>query len=81
MTGDYSPAASSKGKIRPWVIKYVFLFKTSQLIEELEKRGVKIGVATSVRKELWDRTEIYPEQRNKELILNDDQRKYLEMFA
>jgi len=81
MTGDYSPATSSKGKMRPWIIKYVFLFKTSQLIEELERRGVKIGVTTSVRKELWERAEIYPEQRNKELILADDQRKYLAMLG
>ena len=81
MTGDYKPPTSSKGETRPWVIKYVFLFKTSQLIEELEKRGIKIGIATSVRKELWEQAEIYPEQRNKELILKDDQKKYLAMFA
>ena len=60
---------------------YVYLFNAKKLIEELKRAGVKIGVATSVRKKLWDEAEIYPEQRNKELILTGKQRELLRLFS
>ena len=63
MTGEHSPPKSSKGKERPWVILYVYLFNAKKLIEELKRAGVKMGVATSVRKKLWDEAEIYPEHK------------------
>ena len=81
MTGEHSPPESSKGMERPWVILYVYLFNAKKLIEELKRAGVKIGVATSVRKKLWDEAEIYPEQRNKELILTGKQRELLRLFS
>jgi len=80
MTGDYRSPASSRGVERPWIIKYVYLFKISELVKDLEARGVKIGIATSVRKELWERAEIYPKQRNKKLILTEEQRRLLALY-
>jgi len=50
------------------------------LIKKLEERDLKIGIATSVRKKFWEDAEIYPRQRNKELILTEEQRKLLDMF-
>jgi len=81
MTGEYSPPESSKGKERPWVISYVYLFNAKKLIEELEKAGVRIGVATSIRKKFWDEAEIYPVQKNKELVLTEKQRELLGLFS
>lgn len=81
MTGEHSPPESSRGKERPWVISYVYLFNAKKLIEELKRAGVRIGVATSIRKKFWDKAEIYPEQRSKELILTEKQRELLRLFS
>jgi len=43
-------------------------------------RGVKIGVATSVRRSLWDKAEVYPAQQNRELVLTEEQRDMLALF-
>ena len=40
-----------QARIRPWVVESVFLFDSVRLLTQLQARGVKIGVATSVRKE------------------------------
>jgi hypothetical protein len=42
---------------------------------------VKIGIATSVRKHLWQAAMIYPEQVNPALILSEEQRVALALFA
>jgi hypothetical protein len=52
LTGTKSVASSSRGKTRPWTIESIFLFDSKELHSTLEKRGVKIGTATSVRKEI-----------------------------
>ena len=81
MSGPKSAATSSRGAIRPWIISYVFLFDAARLVQELRSRGVKIGIATSVRKELWDKAEIYPAQRNTKIMLSEEQKKLLALFA
>jgi len=81
MTGEHSQPKSSKGERRPWIISYVYLFNAKKLIEELKREGVKIGIATSVKKKFWDEAEIYPEQRNRELILTERQRELLKLFS
>jgi len=81
MTGPRSQPVTSKGTVRPIVISNVYLFNMKKLLGELKKRGVKIGVATSIAKEYWDEAEFYSSQTNKELILNVDQRRYLEYFS
>ena len=43
-------------------------------------RGVKIGVATSVRQYLWDEAEVYPTPKNARLMLSEEQREFLAHF-
>ena len=80
LTGPDGAVESSKGKTRPLVISQVFLFNMWRLIPELKERGVKIGIATSVRKQSWESAMIYPVQRNSDLVLHQKQIKQLSMF-
>ena len=73
MTGPKAKAMSSRGGIRPWVINYVFLFNAAELMIELKARGVKIGVATSVRQHKWQAAEIYPNKRSMVYRMTDEQ--------
>ncbi len=73
MTGPKGQAVSSRGGIRPWLINYVFLFNAAELETELNARGVKIGVASSVRKHEWQAAEIYPNKRSMVYRLSDEQ--------
>lgn len=68
LTGEKSKAMSSKGQTRPFVISSVFLFDGEELIKQLEKNNVKIGVATSVKSYLWEAARIYPVQIESEII-------------
>lgn len=81
MTGPKAGAVSSRGATRPWLISYVYLFNAAGLIVALRRRGVKIGIATSIQRELWEAAEIYPTQRNSQLILSDEQRSQLILFG
>jgi len=81
MTGSTAPAASIKGEPRPWRITQVYIFDANELVAELKSRGVKIGIATSVRKEFWQASEVYPDQRNDTYTLSDKQRELLGLFA
>jgi len=80
MTGPGSPAVTSKGTIRPWLINNVYLFNSKKLVNDLKTSGRKIGIATSVRTYLWDEAEIYPIKRNKELELSIEQTNALKLF-
>jgi len=79
MTGPKSVSPSSRGATRPWLISYVFLFDSAKLIQDLN--NVKQGIATSVKKRLWETAEIYPEPRNTQLILTQEQRLLLGSFG
>ena len=80
ITGPQSQSLTSKGAARPVVISNAYLFKMNELLNELGKRGVKIGVATSVARRYWDAAEIFPRQMNKELILTNTQQLFLGYF-
>lgn len=80
LAGPKSAGTSSRGEVRPWVIEAIYLFDTPQLVHRLRSRGVKIGVATSVRQSLWDEAEVYPTPRNAQLMLSEAQRKLLAHF-
>ncbi|HUQ57739.1 hypothetical protein, partial [Lentzea sp.] len=60
LTGPKASAVSSKGTASPMVIDAVYLFDAAAVVGELRARGRKIGVASSVREELWEAAEIYP---------------------
>ena len=81
MTGAKAPAASSRGMTRPWLISQVFLFDARELLRILGSRGVKVGIATSIRREYWEGAEIYPTPHNKQLILSDRQKEMLTLFG
>jgi hypothetical protein len=81
LTGPASPAASSRGQTRPFVIDSVFLFDGPALVADLQRRGLQIGVATSVRQHYWCEAEIYPTQANTALVLTDRQRRVLALFG
>jgi hypothetical protein len=81
LTGQESPAGSSRGADRPWFLEAVYLFEAPTLVNALVTRGVQIGVATGVAKEFWSQAQIFPEQQNGLLVLEDRQRKALVMFG
>ena len=80
MTGPKTQPASSRGTTSPWVISSAFLFDASDLLQRLNKRGVKIGIATSVARYFWDEAEIYPRPSNPVLRPTSEQRSLLDMF-
>jgi hypothetical protein len=81
MTGPRSVALSSRGAVRPWVISSVYLFEHGWLVDDLRGRGLKLGVASSVRRALWEAAEVYPRSRSPLLSLSDAQRTMLGLFA
>ncbi len=80
LTGARAGAASSRGTTQPWTIESVYLFEAVPLVEQLSARGVKIGVATSVRRHHWDDAEVYPSQNNETLPLTTEQISMIELF-
>ena len=81
ITGPRTQPVSSRGTTSPWVISSVFLFDASDLLQRLNKRGVKIGIATSVARYFWDEAEIYPRPGNPVLRPTSEQRSLLDMFG
>ena len=81
MTGPKAKEFRSKGEARPWLIESVFSFEARPLLRELRKRGLKIGVATSVRQTYWQKAEIYPRPFNRDLVLRDEQKGMLRLFS
>lgn len=83
MTGPKAAPVASIGATRPWVIDYVFLFNAAALCHALtsKPKPVKIGVATSVTKDLWAAAEIYPHASCPWLTVSGDQRARLALFS
>ena len=81
MAGPKAAAVSSRGKRAPWTVTYVFLFERERLLEALRKRGVKIGIATSVSRDLWNDAEIYPAAQSSLLVLTEEQKALLGSFG
>jgi len=81
LAGPRSPAGSSRGAVRPWIVGSVHLFESKELAEALRARGVKIGIATSVAQGLWEAAEVHPDQRSPWLTLSDEQRRMLRLFG
>jgi hypothetical protein len=81
MTGPPPSSLTSRGGQRPWLLQSVFLFASHQLLAELAQRGVKVSVATSVRKATWDAAMIYPHNNNPAYVLSELQRQQLALFT
>jgi hypothetical protein len=67
--------------LRPFCIQDVFVFDANRLHLDLSDRGVKIGIATSVRNVQWETAEVFPRANNPLLVLSPSQRRQLEIFA
>ena len=81
LTGARAPAASSRGTTQPWTVESVYLLEAAPLVAHLRARGVKIGVATSVRRHVWNDAEIYPSPNNGALRLTPEQVSMIELFG
>ena len=81
LTGPASAATSSRGGRRPGCIEAVYLFDVKQLLDQQRTRGVKTGIASSVRSEQWAAAEIYPQATNPALSVSPVQAELLKLFA
>jgi hypothetical protein len=75
LTGQEVPVEA-----RPMVIDAVYLFDTATVVADLRARGLKIGIASSVRAQLWEAAEIYP-RHNPAFPLDEEQRELLALFS
>jgi hypothetical protein len=80
LAGPTVPPSSSRGGTRPWIIESVFIFNHNELTSKLRERGIHIGVATSITKKLWIEAEVYPNNRNEILTINEKQKRDLALF-
>jgi hypothetical protein len=80
ISGDTGDLLSSRGKTRPLNISQVFLFNMNELLSRLRASGVKIGIATSIRKSEWEKAMLYPVKKNMELVLSKEQVELLRLF-
>ena len=80
LTGPQTKVAHSRGESRLWSIDWVFLLDGQHLHTELQKRGVKIGIATSVTQEYWNECEVYPQPRSSILQLDESKVSILQAF-
>jgi hypothetical protein len=72
---------AGQAPVLPWVIDSVFLFQREALLAVLMARGVKIGVATSVRKVDWEAARIFPPPQAPRLQLSEFQLAQLALFS
>lgn len=79
LAGPTSPPIASRGQTRPLVVEQIFLFETAQLMPSLAR--VKVGVATSVRKDLWAPARIYPDAADARLPVDPAHVKLLKRLA
>lgn len=80
MTGSSLSTRSSSAQKISWLIEEIFLFDAYQLVETLKKRKVKIGIASSVPKHLWEEAMIYPIPRSNLLRITEAQKQLIQLF-
>ena len=83
LAGPKANEETSRGKVRPWLIKEVFLFETTWLINELRNRNIKIRTAASVAQAYWEHARIFPGSENSQqvLMLSKKQQEMLKLFG
>ena len=80
LTGPKSDGASTRGTHVPIRIAGVYLFDAPQLVSVLRARGVRVGVASSVRTEDWEAAKIYPARGAPLLEISREQVRMLDLF-
>ena len=81
LTGPHDAVLTSRGESRPWLIESVYLFEARTLVDAIARRGVKVGIATSVANEYWHQAEVYPTSRSGQFQLTAEQRAALALFG
>ncbi|GAA2369360.1 hypothetical protein [Dactylosporangium salmoneum] len=80
LSGPRRPAGASRH--HRWRIFAVYLFATGRLIDLLNERSVKIGIATSVRRSDLETARIFPDARlTPSLLLTEEQGRLLSLFC
>ena len=84
LPGDYylvftgpSPVKPAGPRILPVRIEHVYLFERRALLQD---HGVRMGTASTVRKQLWDAAEIYPPHAGSPLQVTEDQAALIALF-
>lgn len=72
---------TSRGGTRPWCIANAYLFDAPELRADQLARGIKAGVASSVRAALWTTAEIYPNPTHPIFRITPEQASALGHFA
>ena len=80
MTGPRSREPNSKLSSRPWAVDFAYLYEARSLHEDLEGRGLFIGVGSSIRTELWGPAQVYPPTPDSPLEVPSEQEESLKMF-
>jgi hypothetical protein len=62
-------------------IEAVYVLESRTLLETLVERGVKLGIATSVRAPEWKNAMVYPESNNLALVLTAEQKASIALFT
>jgi hypothetical protein len=78
--GPKSASKTSAGRELPFVVSSIYLFESSALIPQIAKPG-KADLGRFVPTALWQAAMIFPQQVNQALILSDEQRAALALFA
>lgn len=81
LTGPKGDANGSRDQSNPFRIDEVYLFRLRDLIHELQLGGTKVGTASSVRKDLWKQSQVYPFDRNPHLTIGTRERDLLRLFS
>jgi hypothetical protein len=75
-------SSASKGqRTLPFRIDAVYLFEMVSLRDQLRLGGVKVGIATSVRRHLWTQAQIYPDHEHAPMVLTSEQLHLLRLFG
>jgi hypothetical protein len=84
LPGDYYlvltgpvPVKPAGPRILPVRIEHIYLFERRSLLQD---HGVRMGMASTVRKQLWDAAEIYPSHPSSPLQITEDQAALIALF-
>lgn len=75
------PGSAKGPRTLPFTIQSVYLFEMITLRTWLMDAGVGVGVATSVRRHVWDAAQIYPATAGSPMHLTEEQVSFLRLFS
>lgn len=81
ISGSKFKGGSSRGRAFDFAIDSAYVFDFRDLVRVQLKRGVKLGIGSSVLAQAWSAAMIYPDPNNPLLVLTNDQRAMLELFS